>query len=215
MSAELVQPGGAAQCLAVHGDHRSLAQGCGGVAVSRPGARGRLECVGVETLEDPPDRRPGRRVPPVQQVTAHVERGEQFCVGAGARSASSSMVRAPGTAAAAQTSRIEVSEYQRPRRERGSGTASRKNRRSGMSSEWSGPNLANAAETGEGETADTGTLLITWLRHLNDHGSRVHSVTKPPTRGIFKPVGRSWELAQALASPGNTETPLEARSPEI
>ncbi len=76
----LGQPGD----VGLHGDHPSPARGCGGMAVSQPGSHGRIECVGVETLEDPADRRPGRRMPPAQQVTAHAERGEQPCVGAGA-----------------------------------------------------------------------------------------------------------------------------------
>ena len=56
----------------------------GGVAVGQPGAHGRVQGVAVEALQDPADRRPGRRMPPAQQVTAHAERGEQPGVGAGA-----------------------------------------------------------------------------------------------------------------------------------
>lgn len=78
------QTGGAAQRLAVHGDHPSSARGCGGMAVGQPGSDGRIGCVGVEALEDPPDQRLGRRMPPAQQVTAHAERGEQSGVGTGA-----------------------------------------------------------------------------------------------------------------------------------
>lgn len=47
-----------------------------------------------------------------------------------AHSAISSVLLAPDTAAQAQTRRIAVSEYQRPRLARGSGTRSRKGRRS-------------------------------------------------------------------------------------
>lgn len=107
------------------------------------------------------------------------------------------MVLAPETAAAAQTRRIEASEYQRPRRERGSGTASRKTRRSATSSGSRGPSLANTTGAGEDDTADTGTFLITQRRHLNDHGSRVRSVIHPNLRH----PQASWTIPGTCASP--------------
>src|SRR5690606_1301130 len=103
--------------------------------------------------------------------------------------------------------RIEVSEYQRPRRERGSGTVSRKTRRSAASSGLRGPSLANTEGIGEDETADTGTFLITWLRHLNDHGSRVRSVIHP---NPHQPHA-SWVIPGTCTRPVSTPNPKADR----
>jgi hypothetical protein len=105
------------------------------------------------------------------------------------------MLLAPDTAAAAQISRIDASEYQRPRRERGPGTTSRNGRRSVTSSGPSGPSFVSTAGIREDDTADTGTLMIIWLRHHNDHEPRVRTAIHPNPATHASP-----ELAQALAS---------------
>jgi hypothetical protein len=73
-----------------------------------------------------------------------------------------------------------------------------------MSSGMSGPNLANTAGIGEDETADTGTILITWLRHLNDHGSRVRSAFRPQPAA---PSAR-WAIPGTCPSPGTDSTKI-------
>lgn len=88
-----------------------------------------------------------------------------------AHSASSSRLLAPETIAQAQTSKTAVSEYQRPRRARGSDTRSRQGRRSAVLLASSGPSCTSAAGTGKEVTAGTGHLIIVELRHPNDQRS--------------------------------------------
>lgn len=160
-----VESGRALQCLAVDGDDPTLpprpggaGSGLGTVAIGQIGADGHTERVAVEPGQDPVDRGARGHLPPPEQVPAYGPGSPASRPRRGPHSTASSMALVPETAAQAQTSKTETRQYQRPRRDRESGTASRYGRRSATRSGPSGPSFTSTPGIGKDARTGTGRL---------------------------------------------------------
>jgi hypothetical protein len=95
------------------------------VAVGQVGAHRPVQGITVNGLKYAPDRGRRRGAPPAEQMTADTDDRQQRVRGTLAPLGELLDAPAPDRAAQAHTSRIAVSEYHRPSRERGPGTESK------------------------------------------------------------------------------------------